>query len=404
MRLVSASPWKIWLLMVFLLISFQAFLPGNVNAQTSVRGFSLKSGSIPQTNGDSSCSTSPNPRTFNCTIVPGDTVNTPLFYCDGCAAGDTISVSAPTGLPSATSYSIATNPFVNANGTYLTIYTNIGGATPPGAYSVSVGGYDQTNGQAINPLIVNVIIKAPRITGAKTLWWFVNEFPPGYATSTSLSTTSGYGSYTWKIVAGGGTKAIFAGNLTTITTSSSTIPIYSKGRSTVLNDVLVTVTVNGATSSSFPITVRSPYKLTAQAPIDELSPITVWESLLTYSISDQFNIPMPSSVPVGETFTSGVKKDYPGTNWGLPEQIGGPTDAGQPSVFVDVIAPPFVSNTNVPQPVYGAGTATKVDHWTGYLSVGSSLPARGFDVQLNTWQTYIGAGRHIMIVSPVPGN
>jgi hypothetical protein len=130
MRLVSASPWKIWLLMVFLLISFQAFLPGNVNAQTSVRGFSLKSGSIPQTNGDSSCSTSPNPRTFNCTIVPGDTVNTPLFYCDGCAAGDTISVSAPTGLPSATSYSIATNPFVNANGTYLTIYTNIGGATP----------------------------------------------------------------------------------------------------------------------------------------------------------------------------------------------------------------------------------------------------------------------------------
>ncbi|UFP96139.1 IPT/TIG domain-containing protein [Gloeobacter morelensis] len=88
---------------------------------------------------------------FGCKVLQGQTITTAKIYCRvGCSPENTISASPPTGLPANTSYSYQpANPFTNSNGVQLVIYTNQGGTTPPGSYTVTIGGYDQTNNNAV---------------------------------------------------------------------------------------------------------------------------------------------------------------------------------------------------------------------------------------------------------------
>jgi hypothetical protein len=167
-------------------------------------------------------------------------------------------------------------------------------------------------------------------------------------------------------------------------------------------DVKVKVTVGGATSPEYPITVRGPKTLIPGQPEDLPNSTYGYLSTIPYTIRDNLNANMPSALGVNENWTTIVYEDLPGNNW-VREAPNGVTAYN--SAFVDQIGGMLISYPAIPTPSPPCGPprcTQKIDHWGQEFRVGSTNPGAGARVQTKALQSYIDHGRHEGIVSPAP--
>jgi hypothetical protein len=233
------------------------------------------------------------------------------------------------------------------------------------------------------------------VTGPQTVWWFDGQSPSGYTTSITLTATpAGAPAYSWAF-AQGSDKASFSGQ------SGNTIHLSGTKLSTSSGDVLVKVTVNGVTSSNYPITVRGPYKLVAGSKLHSALPGYGYASQIYYTINDNFNALMPSTIAFGEQWTTAVDNRYAGTNWERPPAHGDTTANSQ---FYDYITGPGVNNipAPIPTPTEPRAGNTEVQRSGQEWRVGSVTPGVGARVQTDTWHRYVDHGDNDAITSPAP--
>jgi hypothetical protein len=249
--------------------------------------------------------------------------------------------------------------------------------------------YDNNNQYEVGgnePLDVN-----PVISGPSSLWWFNSATPSGYATQAILTTSCSGTSWDWNIVSG--TSKVSLGS-----NGSCSITIFAAGASSTQNDVRITVTVNGMTSSIYTLTVRAPNSLSFVTQGTAANTPNGYTTLIQYQIRDQFGTILPSNVPINEHFTTAVTNDYSGTNW-IRSNDGGSTVS--PNGWSDQIQGQPISGA-IPTPTGPCSPLcnTLVHHFDGEWSVGSAAAASGTRVQTNTWQRYIDHGAHTDVVSP----
>jgi hypothetical protein len=235
----------------------------------------------------------------------------------------------------------------------------------------------------------------PSISGPQTVWWFNGVLPSGYQTIIGLTASpAGASSYSWAITAGSDKAAFsqFTGN---------TAMLVGTALSLAPGDVKVKVTVGGATSPEFAISVRGPQKLVAGNKLH--SPLSGYgyASQIWYTIRDNFNINMPSSVAFCEEWTTALDNRYPGTNWPRPPAHG---DTTGNSEFFDYISGPGINDVPPPYPTPTAPTGgmTEVQRSGQAWRVGSLSPGHGARVQSDTWHRYVDHGDNDGITSPAP--
>ena len=237
----------------------------------------------------------------------------------------------------------------------------------------------------------------PTISGPQTVWWFNGLLPSGYATIITLTAwPPGAGSYSWAITAGSD-KAQFS-----LFTANTAKLVGRALSSPPGGDVKVKVTVGGATSSEYPVTVRGPYKLVAGSKLHSALPGFGYASQIWYTIRDNLNANMPSMVAFGEQWTTPVDNRYPGgTNWERPSAHG---DTTSNSTFYDYITGPGLNNQPPPNPTPTApqGGNTEVQRSGQEWRFGSTTPGAGARVQTDTWHRYVDHGDNDGITSPAP--
>jgi len=241
----------------------------------------------------------------------------------------------------------------------------------------------------------------PRISGPAALWWFFNENPSGYATSITLTASSGSGSYSWQIT-NGGDKIQFSNNSSSIVTSTNQVTVKSINSSGTKLDCGIQVTVAGVPSNEIKLTSLTPWSLTLISRDHLTSSATGFESHINYSIKDQFGAVLPSTVPLNEKFPSTSVNDYfEGNDWG--DGVEGAINAS-PSLWLDKLAPPPLTSLPHPGPIPPQSPllTSKVEHRGQEWYVGSLTIGKGRRVQTDTIQFYLDHGDHISVVSPAP--
>ncbi|TAN24000.1 MAG: hypothetical protein EPN33_04050 [Acidobacteria bacterium] len=167
----------------------------------------------------------------------------------------------------------------------------------------------------------------PVITGPTDFWWFGGVNPSGYATSVTLSASSGSG-YQWSVDSN-------PGEVDTSSLTGSSLTVTASGGPLTAATVAVSVVVNGARSGEFYLQPHEPYKLSALGPLDYADSTYGYRSFVQYDILDQTGAPMPSPIPLHEEWCSSTVEDYSGTNWGWGLAGGATTAATTPDYFTD---------------------------------------------------------------------
>ena len=264
--------------------------------------------------------------------------------------------------------------------------------------------------QISNPIGHTDVIGKPTITGPTTLWWF-NDYPspdtthyPIVVSLTASSSTSN--SYTYRITSGSD-KAGLGPNLgTTYFSSSNTVNLGSRMSSDMEGDVVVTVTVRGISSDPIHITVRRPAYLQFEGVSYFAGPEDQpygFRTQISYSVWDNLSTRLPTSVPVNEYFTTGIIRDYPGTDWQRSDPNGYSTDST--AKFFDTLGV-FQSSlifggwTPRPQSPGNPLSSSRIIHFHQQFWVGTLNPGTGVLVQDDTLVLYLDHGAHEDVSNP----
>jgi hypothetical protein len=173
-------------------------------------------------------------------------------------------------------------------------------------FTVSDGGNAQTNQWPVS-------VTLPTISGPNVVWWFNGKTVSGFATQITLTTQA---SGTWSVTAG-------ANEIHLSSTTGQSVNLTGTGTlSHTANDVKITVTVNGVTSSPFSLSSQGPKFLSRSSKLDFACSgqnEQGWESQINYKLRDNFNNIM-AGVPVNEAFSGSTTwpqlASTPGTTTG----------------------------------------------------------------------------------------
>lgn len=242
----------------------------------------------------------------------------------------------------------------------------------------------------------------PTISGPNTLWWFngLGAGVSGYANQITLTAYSaGTGtSYQWAITAGSDKVSLSTG-------TSATVQVTSIGQSRTANDVSITVTAGGMTSSPFKLTVHAPYTLGQDpahtTPVYAQDSQYVWNITIYYQILDNLLTPMPATVPANEHWTSAPHPDYTNEDWDLGAEECGTTPSSAPAEIWDYIQGSYVGH--YPPAVYNTQqNGPAVVDWGQEIRVGTCTIGAGPRFQTDTHQKYTDHAAHTWITSPAP--
>jgi Glucodextranase, domain B len=248
----------------------------------------------------------------------------------------------------------------------------------------------------------SVDLNAVKILQDADLWWFNMASPANYKVNVTLTAQgASTGSFHWEVV-DGTDKVNFENNATSIDiTDKNTVGLKSIGASAsaanVTKDVTIRLTYNGTAMCDFTTVVFAPSRLVFLRNVDLADATYGYESDLHYSIKDQFNRTLSSNVELNEHFTTGQIADFPGMNWRFPVN-GGATVA--PTDWFDKVQGEGATFMPTPQNPQNPLGGTKVSHWDGEWSIGSTGIGAGLQVQTNTWQKYRDHARHTNVASP----
>ena len=149
--------------------------------------------------------------------------------------------------------------------------------------------------------------------------------------------------------------------------------------------------VNGKQVATVFITVKAPKSLGPLPISDEADPQWGYSSYIHYCIKDNFDTILPSQVPENENFTGPIQNNYVGSDWTRRQPNGLLVN---PNDFMDHIGGQASPCNPTPVGPTDQNAGTKVDHWPGTESVGSTNCGSGVTVQTATWQKYLGYARH----------
>src|SRR5260370_14954370 len=173
------------------------------------------------------------------------------------------------------------------------------------------------------------------------MWFFGGEAPPTYKVSAELSSSESTGKFSWSTSA----------HLQLSSPSAAKPTIKTVARSNTLKDAKVFLTHTDAAGvtakANYGLTVRSPFSMTPTANKSTAVP-RGWQTLVGYSIQDQFCNALPRSVPINEQWINKPPiADFAGTNWptyapsernatvdpaGWQDQVKSPIDGIPPSL------------------------------------------------------------------------
>jgi hypothetical protein len=224
----------------------------------------------------------------------------------------------------------------------------------------------------------------PTISGPNTVWWFNGQTVPGFPTQITLSTQA---PGTWNVTAG-------ANEVHLSSNSGASVTVTGTGTfSQTLNDVQITVTVNGMTSDPFSLSSNGAKSISRSSKIDfpcSGTGLQGWDTQINYTLRDNFNNAM-GSVPVNEGFGGTAV-------WPQPVSTGGTTTTtGTFTDDITVCASPGSLN---PMPIspQQPETTTIVDSfgqtWCAGITVSNpwGSACQGAQVQSGTMKRFLDHG------------
>lgn len=240
----------------------------------------------------------------------------------------------------------------------------------------------------------------PVISGPNTVWWFGGQTPSGYATTITLTSSGGAGT-TWSVPAGGNQVSLSS-------TSGASITVTSSGNafSSTAGDVKITAVANNQPSDPFPITTRTPTLLQTPPITDSTScdSSNGYSTLIEYTVLDNLNQPLPSSVEYNEKFTTSWNVDSAGTNW--PQIFGNPPptfpgSTGTQSILSDLITGPNLSSSPNPVPTCSGG-GPEIININQEWRIGSDTSGLGRRVAQDNFERFLDHADHNPINTPDP--
>ncbi|HEX8282831.1 MAG TPA: hypothetical protein VF588_05730 [Pyrinomonadaceae bacterium] len=263
-------------------------------------------------------------------------------------------------------------------------------ASAPIGYLPADGG-----GEPVDPVdpVDPAACAGPSISGPTNVWWFNGQTPTGYATSITLTASpAGAGSYSWSVVAG-------SDKVTLSNFNNNTVTVTGRNAST-FREVGIQVTVNGATSPTFRLSVRAPHRLVLTRDFVQRADATWgYDTEIHYRIEDQFTDVLPSNVPLNEHFTTGIVADFAGMDWRRGAEGGAVVN---PTDWFDHIQGETAGHNPAPRNPCSPLCNTAVYHWDGEWFIGSTSIGVGRRVQTNTWQKFTDHAEHTNRTSPAP--
>ncbi len=245
-------------------------------------------------------------------------------------------------------------------------------------------------------------VKAPRpavkrpsltVSGPTEMWFFSGEAPPSYTISAQLGSSESKGTFSWSTSAHLGLSSPSAAKptVTTVTKSST------------LKDAKVFLThtdAAGATAKAgYSLTVRSPSSMTPTGNTNNAVP-RGWQTLVGYSIQDQFGTTLPRAVPINEQWINKPPvPDFVGivaTNWPTYAPTEGSATVS-PAGWQDNMKSPVdgIPPSLVPTPAAPGTGGPLVQHFAGHWHVGRlTPPGGGVTVRNVTWRFFQDHGDH----------
>jgi len=235
----------------------------------------------------------------------------------------------------------------------------------------------------------------PMISGPHDVWWFNGATPTNYPTQITLHSDAGTGT-SWSVTSGAGLVSLLVGGIPCSTSCvgedlqvTATQPYFS----TAPDDISVTASVGGQTSSPFTLTSRVPNSMTDPSNLTLCDNGFGYETDITYLVRDTLGDPMTDGLDYNEKWTTGVNPVYGGTNWPQNPE----TPGSLPGQFlIDVITGPGVNNqpAPVPTPTCNSGNSVEVVNWGQEWRIGSQVTGSGVLVQSDTLHKYNDKGTH----------
>lgn len=230
------------------------------------------------------------------------------------------------------------------------------------------------------------------IVGPREMWFFDGATPPSYPVSATLRTNLRGGTFAWST----------SSQLSLSSPTDARPTVTSSAPSASLRDAWIRVrhTPRGGTTqaASYRLTVRAPQSLTPTGNVSSAIP-RGWQTLVGYSIQDQFGTTLPNAVEVNELWDDKPAiGDFAGTNWpSFPPST--PSGEGHapvsPAGWNDVMnISDGIPPVRVPTPGAPGTGGPLVMHFRGHWQVGSPTIGGGRRVRDLTWRFFQDHGDH----------
>lgn len=302
---------------------------------------------------------------------------------------------------------VLTNPPTDQQ-TKLTILTEE--ETKPGDYQLQIWAVGKKC-PVFNTLYAQLRV-APKLSRTKdVVWWFNGEKPAGYTFNAPVTAKPTKDKEYTFIISSGKEYAEFSEGGSVALVNKNTVDVKAKTKKEEdlpkkKGDFQVTVKVNGIESDPVKMRVKRPYEVKFLRNVDEPDDDQGYQTIVRYSLLDQFGVALPKTVPIREHFTGPVR-NYPAnedSNWNRGPEGGGQSE--KPGEIKDTITgqhllhvPPLEPKAQAPQKPLGKDA---IQWWPGEVWIGSDQPGRGIRVMTLRWSKFRDHARHCKIESP-PG-
>jgi hypothetical protein len=227
------------------------------------------------------------------------------------------------------------------------------------------------------------------VMGPTEMWWFGGDTPASYTVSGRLSSNATTGTFAWSK---SGPLSLSSATAPTPTVTTTAASASQKDAKVFLKHI---DTAGVSTTVGYSLTVRSPSSMTPTGNTNNAVP-RGWQSLIGYSIQDQFGTTLPRAVPINEQWTNKPPiPDFAGTNWPSSAPTEGSATVNPAGWNDNMSHTDGVPPSDIPTPAAPGSGGPLVEHFAGHWHVGHlTPPGGGVNVRNVTWRFFQDHGDH----------